>query len=102
MKCHKDSAIPFFFSPSIIWVKLLDDFYLKVQVGTDFDLGLWGGTGRREELSVSFDDLINISDLNYLAKNTVLVKKPGSYRLQIPNLQISICMFMQPDSRLLS
>lgn len=73
-----------------------------MQVGTDFDLGLWGGTGRREELSVSFDDLINISDPNYLAKNTVLVKKPGSYRLQIPNLQISIYMFMQPDSRLLS
>lgn len=75
---------------------------MKVQVGTHFALGLGGGTGKRGELSASFVDLINSGDLNYLAKNKAQVKKPGSYRLQISNPQISVCMFMQPDSRFLS
>lgn len=73
-----------------------------MQVGNNFGFGGRGDAGQREELRASFVVLINISDLNDLARNKAKVKKPGSYRLQISNLQISICVFMQPDSRFLS
>lgn len=76
-------AIQFF---SIIWVKELDKFYCQVQVGIILVL-VWGGTGRGEEFSASFVDLVNISDLNYLAKNKVKDKEQGSFRLQVSNLR---------------
>lgn len=43
-----------------------------------------------------FVDLINIDDLNYLAKNKVKDKRQDSYKWKISNLQITACVFGQP------
>lgn len=62
---------------------------------------VWGGTGRRKEVSASFIDLIYIGDLHCLTKNEVKGKRANNYKLQISNPRISIHIFMQPDSRFL-
>lgn len=73
-----------------------------MQVEDSFGSG--GGRYRqrgRVQCYYTFIDLINISDLNYLTKNTVKDKRQGNYRPQISNLLISIHIFMQLDSHFL-
>lgn len=58
----------------------------------------WRGTGRGKEFSASFVDLVNISDLNNLAENKAKHQRQGSSRLQIPNLEVSLHIVVQPGS----
>lgn len=62
---------------------------------------MWGGTGRRKEVSANFIDLIYIGDVHCLTKSEVKGKRQSNYRLQISNPQISIHILKHPDSRFL-